>query len=644
MSQEYEVLGELNEIQGHDLVQVEPEEPGPLRNSSSNGKALDISWKSSSRTVDEDIVSGLSNEDVWMLIRRFNKQIYYVKAISDAPSGELDLNRAEDEQFPPEKLRMTLERFYMSVLVGLSSFFKHIARLRSWKEPLRTFVFCAAYFVAWFQDLLIPAIMSFLGALILCPSARTLLFPCSPPAISEPEGMAKSANNLTSQDSITGAPERYKGEAVEQEASNLVNSVANVAMESAAAKYGQGISNEDSDDGTESLKDDVSPKADETGENEVPDKTKRPMKKKIGKATDKAMLVVSDITDIWERFSNIFSPTPPFYGVTARLRLISILVGVSVSSLVLSSHFILRTVSLLAGVGFFGDPIFQWTLKFLNERVPDWKQHLDLNKSLLKGVPTNAQLTLTLLRIGELNSAPLPPPPSSKDEPAWPIRRKKTKLAISDKPANPGTSSSLEVDTINQSQPTATTTPPKKSKRRWVSKVLKFVRRTIATAVKGHIALDRAMAIAGSEHTKSLISLLSNRGWISAPFGPLKFDAKFERKRGAVVIDSSLEPPVLYFTTYQSAGLDDLRLESRKKGSVLFQIPVTDITELKKTEGLGWKAKMIVELAAGSKEAADGLIISGKESEQSYHVTGMRARNQLFNRLVAIGAQYWESR
>lgn len=76
------------------------------------------------------------------LIHFPQQQVYYVKAISDAPAGELDLNRADDEQFPPEKLRMTLERFYMSVVVGLSGFFKHVARLRSWKEPLRTFAFC----------------------------------------------------------------------------------------------------------------------------------------------------------------------------------------------------------------------------------------------------------------------------------------------------------------------------------------------------------------------------------------------------------------------------------------------------------------------------------------------------------------------
>lgn len=152
------------------------------------------------------------------------------------------------------------------------------------------------------------------------------------------------------------------------------------------------------------------------------------------------------------------------------------------------------------------------------------------------------------------------------------------------------------------------------------------------------------MAIAGSAHTKHLLGMLQKRQLSSTPFGPLKFDAKFGRKRGAAVIDSTKEPPVLYFTTYQSAGLEDLRIEARKKGSVLFQVPVTEIVELKKTEGLGWKGKLIVELTAGSKEAADGLVVTGGEDGRSFHLTGMRPRNQLFNRLVAIDAQFWESR
>jgi hypothetical protein len=74
-----------------------------------------------------------------------DQQIYHVKAVQDA-TETLDLNRTENEQFPPEKLRMTLERFYTSVVVGATEFFRHITRLRSWKEPVRTTVFCG---VCW---------------------------------------------------------------------------------------------------------------------------------------------------------------------------------------------------------------------------------------------------------------------------------------------------------------------------------------------------------------------------------------------------------------------------------------------------------------------------------------------------------------
>jgi hypothetical protein len=69
------------------------------------------------------------------------KQILHVKAVPGA-NLDLDLNRAENEVYPPEKLRMTLERFYISVVVGLIEFFRHVGRLRSWKEPVRTAVFC----------------------------------------------------------------------------------------------------------------------------------------------------------------------------------------------------------------------------------------------------------------------------------------------------------------------------------------------------------------------------------------------------------------------------------------------------------------------------------------------------------------------
>lgn len=70
------------------------------------------------------------------------KQVYNVKAVPDAPLQNLDLTRADDDEFSPDKLRATIERFYTSVVVTLASFVKHVARLRSWKEPRRTTIFC----------------------------------------------------------------------------------------------------------------------------------------------------------------------------------------------------------------------------------------------------------------------------------------------------------------------------------------------------------------------------------------------------------------------------------------------------------------------------------------------------------------------
>ncbi|KAJ5691898.1 hypothetical protein N7462_001321 [Penicillium macrosclerotiorum] len=622
-----------------------------------NKKATTQQWKPATRTVEETLSEGLSNEDLWMLIRRFNKQIYHVKANQGAEAQDLDLNRAENEQFPPEKLRMTIERFYTSVIVGVVEFCRHIGRLRSWREPGRTSLFTLVYFVSWYLDLLVPTILNAVIALIMFPPIRPLLFPSAPklPDSSLKPQNTEAAGQPGSQDSLTGVPESHKGETAEQEAKNLVDSMASIAIESAAAKYGQTIP-EDSPE---------LPLISEAGDHlAVPtdegpaleDKTKKPVKSKVSQGTDSTMRLISDITDIYERFAksvtgnriqvviedmadqdSLLSPTPPFLLIGSRLRLSGILSIISLATPFMSSYWMIKSLGFIIGLGFFGGPLFAHTLHILNRKIPDWKEHMDIQKTLLKGVPTNAQLTLTLLRIGEINSSPIPPPPTSDDnEPSWPIRRKKSKTALS--------MSQSDQETIDlQSQPLDDPLPAK-PKRRWVFKMLKYVRRTIATAIQGHIAFDRAMAIAGSAHTKNLISMLQKRHFLTTPFGPLKFDAKFERKRGAAVIDSSKEPPILYFTTYQSAGLDDLCIESRKKGSVLFQIPVTDIQELKKTEGLGWKGKLIVELTAGSKEAADGLVINGKELEQSFHLTGMRSRNQLFNRLIAIDAQFWESR
>lgn len=56
---------------------------------------------------------------------------------------------------------------------------------------------------------------------------------------------------------------------------------------------------------------------------------------------------------------------------------------------------IVKIGAFAVGFGFFGDPVFQWTLKFLNHTVPDWKKHLDLQQY----APENPQNYFPLLKI-----------------------------------------------------------------------------------------------------------------------------------------------------------------------------------------------------------------------------------------------------
>ena len=92
----------------------------------------DLGWDVGS-SMPPVLVRDISNEEMFMLIRRFNKvrkvilayfyiheppeqQVQYVRSIPSPPPGSLDLETADDEEFSPDKLRANIERFYMTVV------------------------------------------------------------------------------------------------------------------------------------------------------------------------------------------------------------------------------------------------------------------------------------------------------------------------------------------------------------------------------------------------------------------------------------------------------------------------------------------------------------------------------------------------
>lgn len=139
------------------------------------------------------------------------------------------------------------------------------------------------------------------------------MFPPAPIALVDKQtgGVQKpKAGVLGSHDSITGAPEKYKGEAAEQEASNLVSSVASVAVGSAVGKHDQGVPDEDAvmEKNVPDAMDIVSNSADaqSAAHGNVPaeshDKTREPVKDSVMNAANTSMEVINDITDTYEKF------------------------------------------------------------------------------------------------------------------------------------------------------------------------------------------------------------------------------------------------------------------------------------------------------------------------------------------------------
>ena len=248
--------------------------------------------------------------------------------------------------------------------------------------------------------------------------------------------------------------------------------------------------------------------------------------------------------------------------------------------------------------------------------------------TILRGVPTNAQLTITLLRIGEANKAPLPPPPRSDEPPP----SRPTSPVNADELALPA--SQAEVDAAVHPDPEPEeqeeNEAPKKEKKHHGRKVLKFFKGATKAGVEGVLGTDRLKADLGSVHAKNRLGILPDPK--NTPVtGPVDFKGRYRGKKGTVYISTMATVPCVAFTT--SSPSQDPK--------PIFSIAIADIKEIKKIGGLGWKAKLVVGWAM-DRQIADGLEIVDREGN-TYTLTAIYLRDELFNRLVAMGGQKWES-
>lgn len=589
------------------------------------------------------------------------QQMYHVRSTPNPVPGGLDLNIADEEEFSPDKLRANLERLYVTVAIGLLATVKHIARLRSWRETRRTSCLAATYFLAWILDLLFPTLSLTLITLIVYPRSRGMLFPPAPVALvsSKSGGVQKPKSGvLGSHDSATGAPENHRGEAVEQEASNFVNGIASIALSSATGKHTDGGPGEGDEAGAPG---DVGPDptamavgaadAKDAARGKIPgakhDKTKVPVESAMWNKMRPVMHGLADVADTWERFGNALSPTAPFPQNTYRLRLAILLVPLFCASLLATPYMVIKGITFVVGLAFFGDPVIWRALDLLNRKFPHWEKLLELRNTVLKGVPTNAQLTITLLRIGEANKAPLPPPPRiTEPPPEQPadITDEHLRATGAEEPLN-ATEEELneaiqhDPNTAHETDGADIDASKGRKHGKTAGRIIGLFKGSTRGAVKAAVGTDAARAKAtGSSKAKDRLGVVArqNEDRVS---GPVDFKARYKGHKGHVYITTKATIPAVAFST--DSTIEKIGSQEREDLHPSWSIAVADIVELKKFGGYGWKTKLVVGWAL-EREVTDGLDILTRSGDK-LRVTAVPLRDELFNRLVAMGGQKWES-
>lgn len=669
----------------------------------------DLGW-SEEPNVPIPVLHGMKNESFWLLIRRFNKQTYRVKALDEDKQKvkkDFDMYISNKEEFQPDKLKATFERFYITVVVGAVALIQHVARLRSWSEPKRTSGFMIVYIAAWLLDLLVPTSLVMLLVLILSPRARTILFPSAPLAAIDPKtGQAKvpKAGHLGSKSSLTGAAETFEGEAVEQEASNFVGALGSVALSTAAGKSSnqgaEALQDEDEDDSDDSSDETSAKRSNSTtkmpkkdAEDKIPDPTnvaavslsaqskaagekaghpdkgdhtKKPMEEAIFASLAPFMHILNNVCDDYERFGNALSPTPPFSRWVPRYRLAGAIVPVLLASFFINETMIYKGSTFGMGFALFGQPLidrvkFPEVIAWLDRNIPDWRKYLELRFMLLRGVPTNAQLTVTLLRIGEANKSPLPPPPPTV------VASPPKALHGSDMADHPDLppeyaeqlAEAQAEDVASRSDgEDESATDPKTGKKG--SKVLSIIKGVTKAGVETALGVNRVKATTiQSMHAKAKLGVVQSETAAKkyASDGPVKFQARYKGKKGHVYILTTAATPSVAFERKGKASPVTAAAAASKRSSTTsaaetaqrlvqqkgatFTIAIDEIKEIHKVGGLGWKGKLVVGWALGG-EVADGIEIVDKQG-MVYKLTAMGRRDEVFNRLISLGSQKWEA-
>jgi hypothetical protein len=181
---------------------------------------------------------------------------------------------------------------------------------------------------------------------------------------------------------------------------------------------------------------------------------------------------------------------------------------------------------------------------------------------------------------------------------------------------------------------TSTTTDSKKR-----SKFLGFVKGGFKGAVKFGVGVDKVRAKVGTESAKQRIGVIPEKN-SPATLGRVHYDARFHGQEGRIHLNLAGGVHTVSFHEVAKSKTERMGLSDGQDSKVLWTISISEIHGLMKHSGYGFKSKLLAGWAM-DREMRDSLEIKDSQ-DNKYILTALPFRDELFNRLCAIGGQLWE--
>ena len=253
-------------------------------------------------------------------------------------------------------------------------------------------------------------------------------------------------------------------------------------------------------------------------------------------------------------------------------------------------------------------------------------------------------MTITILRLGEARKTPLPPPPMNREVPVdqpYELEDDVLDAVEGDQPLGASDfelhkAAAPDQNKVNKAggadQEAPKTDNPTNDK--WRGRAVHLAREGAKAMVKTAMGVDKMLAKAGKKSAQNRLGAVPIKGK-STVQSPSVYEARHEGKEGYVYITSDINNPCVCFSTEAPTETGE-----RQELRPVWTLPIDDITTLNKYHGYGTKSKLLAGWAL-EKEIRDGLEIVDRLGNQKV-VTAIPRRDQLFNRLCAIGSQKWE--